>query len=306
MPLIEKIAYQGWPHCYRISNGEVELIVTSDIGPRIMRFSFIGGVNLFKEYEDQLGGANEPEWQLRGGHRIWAAPEDAKRTYATDNAPISVEVSGGVLKATSNIEADSGLEKQMEIHLAPTGTTVTVVHRLRNTLPWPIELAPWALTMMTPGGMGITGHPPRATHQEVLQPTHPLVLWAFTDLSDPRWKFTKKYLMLKQDPENKEPQKIGHFNPDTWGAYLLGSELFLKRYTAETGKPYADFGCSFEIFSRNDILELETLGPLQKVDPGASAEHTETWSLHRGVQIHSFTETELDRVLLPILLENRG
>lgn len=300
-PLIEKTAYQGWPNCYRISNGEVELIITSDIGPRIMRFGFIGGQNLFKEYEDQLGGTGESEWKLRGGHRIWAAPEDAKRTYALDNSPARIEITDGVLTATSDVEADSGLEKQIEIHLAPSGSSVKVVHRLKNTLPWPIELAPWALTMMTPGGMGITGHPPRGTHQEVLQPTHPLVMWAFTDLSDPRWKFTKKYLMLKQDPNNKEPQKIGHFNPDTWGAYVLGSEVFLKRYTAVTGSAYADFGCSFEIFSRNDILELETLGPLQKVEPGKSAEHIETWSLHRGVAIDEFTEAELDRELLPLL-----
>jgi hypothetical protein len=303
-PLIEKTAYQGWPNCYRISNGEVELIVTSDIGPRIMRFGFLGGQNLFKEYEDQLGGTGEPEWQLRGGHRIWAAPEDAKRTYALDNSPAHVEIAGGVLIATSDVEADSGLEKQIEIHLAASGTSVTVIHRLKNTLPWPIELAPWALTMMTPGGMGITGHPPRATHREVLQPTHPLVMWAFTDLSDPRWKFTKKYLMLKQDPGNKEPQKIGHFNPDTWGAYVLGNEVFLKRYAAEPGKVYSDFGCSFEVFSRNDILELETLGPLQNVGTGASAEHIETWSLHRGVEIHEFTDAELDRKLLPLLKLN--
>jgi hypothetical protein len=298
---IEKTPYQGWPNCYRISNGEVELIITSDIGPRIMRFGFVGGQNLFKEYQDQLGGTGEPAWQLRGGHRIWSAPEDAVRTYAPDNSPIQIDVADGVLTATSAVEADSGLEKQIEIHLAPTGTGVEVIHRLKNTLPWPIELAPWALTMMTPGGMGITGHPPRATHSEVLQPTHPLVMWAFTDLSDPRWTFTKKYLLLKQDPENKEPQKIGHFNPDTWGAYLLGNELFLKQYEADPSKPYADFGCSFEIFSRNDILELETLGPIQKIEPGGSAVHVEKWSLHRGVEINGWNDPELDRVLLPLL-----
>ena len=28
---IEKTAYDNWPNCYRISNGEVELIVTTDI-----------------------------------------------------------------------------------------------------------------------------------------------------------------------------------------------------------------------------------------------------------------------------------
>jgi hypothetical protein len=298
---IDKTVYQGWPNCYRITNGEVELIVTGDIGPRIMRFGFVGGQNLFKEYEEQLGGTGEKEWQLRGGHRIWAAPEDAKRTYALDNSPVKIEVSNGFLTATADVEADSGLQKQIEIHLAGSGTGVTVIHRLKNTLSWPVELAPWALTMMTPGGMGITAHPPRATHQEVLLPTHPLVMWAFTDLSDPRWKFTKKYLLLKQDPTNREPQKIGHFNPDTWGAYLLGTELFLKRYTPEPGKIFPDFGCSFEVFSRNDILELETLGPLQKVEPGASAVHVETWSLHRGVAIPEFTDAEIDQALLPIL-----
>jgi hypothetical protein len=302
---IEKMPYRGWPNCYRISNGEVELVVTSDIGPRIMRFAFVGGTNLFKEYEDQLGGTGETAWQLRGGHRIWSAPEESVRTYAPDNSPVKIEISRDVLIATSDVEADSGLEKQIEIRLAPRGSNVEVIHRLKNTLPWPIELAPWALTMMTPGGVGITAHPPRATHSEVLQPTHPLVMWAFTDLSDPRWKFTKKYLLLKQDPENREPQKIGHFNPDTWGAYLLGTDLFLKRYTADPSKTYTDWGCSFEIFSRNDILELETLGPLQKIASRASAEHRESWSLHSGVELGEFTEPELDRALLPILAASR-
>ncbi len=298
---IEKTPYQGWSNCYRITNGEVDLVVTSDIGPRVMRFGFVGGQNLFKEYEETLGGTGEADWKLRGGHRLWTAPEDKKRTYAPDNGRIKIEYADGILTATQPVEPASGVEKQMEIHLAPQGTQVTVIHRIKNTLPWPIELAPWVLTMMTPGGMGITGHPPRGSHEENLPPTHPLVLWAFTDLSDPRWKFTKKYMMLKQDPTNVEPQKIGHFNPDTWGAYLLGTELFLKRAEADSTKTYADFGCSFEMFSRNDILELETLGPLQKVESGGSAQHTETWSLYRGVEIKDYTDFNLDRIFLPLL-----
>src|ERR1035441_9438155 len=30
---IEKTSYKGWPNCYRITNGEVELNVPGDIGP---------------------------------------------------------------------------------------------------------------------------------------------------------------------------------------------------------------------------------------------------------------------------------
>ena len=50
---VEKTAYKGWKNCYRVSNGEVELIVTGDVGPRIIRFGFVGGQNLFKEFADQ-------------------------------------------------------------------------------------------------------------------------------------------------------------------------------------------------------------------------------------------------------------
>ena len=30
---IDKVDFSGWPNCYRVSNGEVDLIVTSDVGP---------------------------------------------------------------------------------------------------------------------------------------------------------------------------------------------------------------------------------------------------------------------------------
>ena len=32
---VEKTEYKGWPNCYRVSNGEIELIVTGDVGPRV-------------------------------------------------------------------------------------------------------------------------------------------------------------------------------------------------------------------------------------------------------------------------------
>jgi hypothetical protein len=49
------------------------------------------------------------------------------------------------------------------------------------------------------------------------------------------------------------------------------------------------------------MLELETLGPMTVLEPVAAVEHVERWSLHRNVQIESWTDEELDRVLLPLL-----
>ena len=89
---VEKIDYKGWPNSYRVSNGEVELVVTGDVGPRVIRFGFVGGQNLFKEYPEQLGKSGEVQFQLRGGHRVWKAPEDAVATWAPDNVAVHVEM----------------------------------------------------------------------------------------------------------------------------------------------------------------------------------------------------------------------
>jgi hypothetical protein len=299
---IEKIDYRGWRNSYRISNGEVEAVVTSDVGPRVMRFGFVGGQNFFREFEDQMGRSGEPDWQPRGGHRIWIAPEDPVRSYAPDNEAISVEeVFNGVV-ATQPVEPLTGLQKRIALRMEKAGTGVEVVHRIRNAGAEPYRLAPWALSMMAQGGCGIHGFPPRGTHPEMLAPTNPLVMWAFTNLSDPRWTLLERYLVLRQDPANAVPQKLGTFNAKTWGAYLLNDELFVKRFDAR-GVPadYPDFGCSYETFTNADILELETLGRLVTLAPGEAVSHTERWSLHRNVQVTEWTDAGLDRALTPLL-----
>ena len=299
---IEKTNYKGWPNSYRISNGEVEVVVTSDIGPRVIRYAFPGGQNLFKEFTEGLGKSGEATWQLRGGHRIWIAPEDAVRTYAPDNGPVHISIKGDVLEATEPTEPLTGLEKQITVKMASGGTGVEVLHRIRNTTQKTIELAPWALTMMAQGGTGIHGFPPRGTHPQVLAPSNPLVMFAFTDLTDKRWQFTKKYLILRQDPNNHgQPQKLGSFNAHTWAAYLLGSDLFIKHYEADPKRTYPDFNASFETFTNADFLEQETLGPMTKLAPGASVDHIERWTLHKNVHIREWNDAELDRVLLPLV-----
>lgn|ERR1035437_729013 len=292
--MIERVSYGGWPNCFRIFNDDVELIVTTDVGPRVIRYGFIGGQNLFKEFADQMGRSGEATWQPRGGHRIWMAPEIVPDTYAPDNVPVRARMLGDGVELAP-VEPETGLEKSIVVELFSNGVKVT--HRIRNAASSARTLAPWALSMMAPGGVGIARFPPRGTHPEDLPPTNPLVMWAFTDLSDPRWTFTKKYLVLRQDPQSRAPQKLGLFNEKTVGAYLLGSDLFVKRYDAAPSKTYPDFGASYETFTNDGFLELETLGPLEGVATGGVVEHVERWSLHGAVDVAEWTDAELDRVL---------
>jgi hypothetical protein len=297
---IEKVSYGGWPNCYRLTNGKVELIVTADVGPRVIRYGFIDGQNMFAELPGHLGSTGESYWMARGGHRLWAAPEIIPDTYALDNSPVRVNVTEDRISLLQNVEPETGLQKEMTLEFTQTGE-VKVTHRIENTAEATRLIAPWALTQMAKGGTGIATFPPRGGHSEQLLPTNPLVMWAYTDFSDPRWLLTKHYLVLKQNPDQPAPQKTGLFNEHTRAAYLLGSDLFVKRYEANPFVPYPDFHCSFEIFANSEFLELETLGPLVDLMSGFSATHIEHWSLHRDVHLGELNENELHRVILPIM-----
>ncbi len=297
-PTIEKVSYAGWPNCYRLSNGDSELVVTSDVGPRVIRYGFVGGQNLFYEKADELGKSNEAWWAMRGGHRLWASPEVKPDTYALDNGPVKATIQSNGVSLLQPVEPETGLQK--EIAVSYEGDGVTVTHRIANNAKSVRKLAPWALSQMAPGGTGIVALPERGGHSEKLLPTNPLVMWAYTNFADPRWTFTNQYILLRQDAAIHSPQKTGLFNTDTRAAYLLGSDLFIKRSQADPQAVYADFHCSFEIFTNGDFLELETLGPLADLAPGATVTHIERWSLHKNVHLAALTESEVERMIQPL------
>jgi len=296
---VEKVNYKGWPNCCRLSNRKAELIVTTDVGPRIIRFGFIGKDNEFKEYEDMMGKTGGDEWRIYGGHRLWHAPEAKPRTYYPDNVPVAVKEHPRYVRFTQPVEATTGLQKELDVSLCPDRVHVKIVHRLRNAAGlWPIHLASWALSVMAPGGKAIIPLPPRGSHEANLLPTNTLTLWAYTDLSDPRWTLGRKYILLRQDPRAKTPQKLGVMVPDGWAAYARRGHLFVKKFQYVQGAPYPDMGCSVETFTNCDMLEVETVGPMVCLPPGAAVEHVEHWFLFDGVPMPK-NDADVDKYVLP-------
>jgi hypothetical protein len=56
-----------------------------------------------------------------------------------------------------------------------------------------------------------------------------MTLWHYTDLSDPRWTFGRKFIRLRTDDTLDAPQKIGIANKQGWAGYWRKRTLFLKR-----------------------------------------------------------------------------
>jgi hypothetical protein len=237
-------------------------------------------------------------FRLYGGHRLWHAPESRERTYYPDNIPVRLEQTAEGVRVIQPTETTTGIQKEMEIALSPNDAHVRILHRLRNHNLWRVELSVWALTAMAPGGTAVIPLPPRGRHPEDLPPSSRLTIWPYTDLSDPRWTWGRKYILLRQDPTRPSPQKIGASVPDGWAAYARDGRLFVKTCQYTPGGTYPDFGSSFEVFADGQMLELESLSPLTHVAPGEMAEHSESWFLWRDVPMPR-GDDDVDGYVLP-------
>jgi hypothetical protein len=299
MKFEENYSYGGWNNCIRLTNENIELIVTTDIGPRIIRFGFIGGQNIFREFANDMGKKGGSEYRLYGGTRFWHGPEAIPRTYCPDNFQVKYEWDRKTLTLLQDIEKTTGMQKEIKITLNPAENQVNLIYKMHNKNLWDIEFAPWVLSVMGLSGRGIVPHEPFKTHEEQLAPARPLVLWAYTTMDDPRWIWGKKYIQLKQDPEAKTKQKLGMLNTPGWAAYYLKGNLFCKRYKYDPEATYTDFGVNTEIYTDSDIFEVETLGAFKKIPPEGYSEHFENWSLFK-VEIDE-SEESIDSKVLPLL-----
>jgi hypothetical protein len=304
------VDYRGWKNNLRLANADCELIVTLDVGPRVICYRTTGGPNVMKNYDSMMGGTGEPGWQIRGGHRFWLAPEDLTRTYFPDNRPVEWEARPGPGEGARFVpppETEYGVQKVMTLRLGPAGTRVEVSLTVTNIGSVPTELAPWGPTVMAPGGVEIIPLPPKAPHPGHVKnakspadfgPNQELILWPYFDFSDARWTFGKKYLFLRQDPK-KGPTKIGLAHRGGWVAYLNTGTLFVKRFDYREGAVYPDRGTRYQTFSNEDMLEMETVGELVTLRPGQAAELAENWELFANVPDVK-TEADVDRVILPL------
>ncbi|HCD10114.1 MAG TPA: hypothetical protein DEQ01_07245, partial [Thermoanaerobacter sp.] len=152
----------------------------------------------------------------------------------------------------------------------------------------------WTITVLNTEGIEIIPQPNKDTD---LLPNRQIILWPYSKMNDKRVYWGEKYIALKQDPNNKAPFKLGINNQEGWAAYARGGHLFVKRYYPQHDATYPDFGVSFETYTNDWMLEIETLSPFTKLQPGETVEHVEEWELYNNVNVKDIDEGAFDEVV---------
>lgn len=281
---MEKIQYKNLQNCIRLTNGEIEIVVTTEVGPRIIFYGFIGGENILGEHFELKSETALGEFKPYGGHRLWIAPENMPNSYAPDNSPVEYKFDkqSNSIRLVQPLETVTKTQKEIIVTLDKTEGGVAVHHKITNLSGKEIELAAWALTIMRGGGEVCVPNEPFAPYGgETLLPVRNLTVWSYTDLSDSRWSFDREFIRLRVDENKTEPQKIGILNKQGWAKYVSGDLEFTKRFDYVENAIYPDMNSNTELYTAGSFVEIESLAPLVRLAPGESTEHIEHWRLRR-------------------------
>jgi len=273
---IKKVSFEGWKNCIELKNGDFKLIVTTDVGPRIIGAFCGDSPNMMYVDKKTAGKTGGKTWNIYGGHRLWHSPEAKPRSYAPDNSPVEVKEEKDGIMFSSGIEHITGISKSIKV--SPQGkNSFKITHILKNENLWDVELAAWALTVMDSGGTAIVPQP--QGDKTALLPNRYITVWPYTNIADKRLIWGEKYILLKQEEKCDGPAKFGINCEDGWLAYVNKGYCLRKKFTHFIDAEYPDNGCSIECYTCNFMLEIETLSPLYLISPGESITHEEIWDI---------------------------
>jgi hypothetical protein len=273
--------------CIPLENGRLHLEIARSIGPRILSLNLDGGPNLLAELPDVVTLRPDGKaYAFYGGHRLWLSPEDTLLSYGLEDEPVEIASLESGFKITRPADVESGVEKSIQVVLPDQSPQVIITHQLKNRGSTPVRYAPWAITQLRMGGVAVL---PMNDADTGFLPNRNLVLWPYTDLGNRNIQLGRQYLLL--NAAMKAPFKVGFANPVGWLAYWLEGTLFVKSAGYEPQATYPDYGSSSECYCNTQFMELETLGPLQEIQPGRSIQHTEIWQL---IHVPARPENESD------------
>lgn len=280
----ERISFAGFDDCIVLRTGSLKLIVTTEVGPRILYFGPETGPNMLLVRQEHAGQKGGP-YRSYGGHRLWAGPEDKRKTYTSDSFPVAVEEfsrKGKTYLRLSSPVDEFHIQKSLEIYVG--NGYFEIGHRIANRGVYEATLAPWAITVVEPGGEClIPQNPIRPQADDNLLPIQNIVLWGYVDMTDPRYTWGRKVIRLKST-DDPNPTKFGAFVTAGLAAYANQGYTFVKRFYTYHDEPLPDRGCNFESYTKKGMLEVESLAPLQTIKPGKATDvHSERWSLVEGM-----------------------
>lgn len=272
----------GYSGCIVMENAAGTRVVLSPLaGGRVLEYS-LNGRNAIYLNPAQQGWRHQPGIPSVDpcGGRCDIGPE---RTMAPHPDLWLGDWTGEVLgdgkaRLTSSRDRVTGVRLVRDFTLDEHSSRLVFEQRVINESDQPFACCHWSRTLAVGGGIVLIPLTPesRFPRSYIMYGPGPVMNYQPVD---PNIRVREGFLEILGTPVNP---KLGMDSTAGWFCYLTPNGLlFTKRYPVYPERVYSEMaGLTISIwYFRNEMCELEPIGPRERIAPGASASFTEEWTL---------------------------
>ena len=292
------VVYFGYSEVVLLEIASTRVVLCQQAGARVLEYS-LHGRNVIWLDPQQRG------WEFREGAssldpcggRFDIGPEMLvpRRTALWLGAWRAELIGPRAARLTSAEDPATGVQLVREFKLDPSSSRLQCTQTIRNVSQKPRAWCHWSRTLAVGGGIAIV---PLTPHSRF-----PKSYVMYEDRSlinprpdDPNIRERDGFLEVVGPPKFR---KLGMDSQAGWFAYAAPNDLlFVKRYPVFPQKLYGEVaGLTISIWYDAKIrCELEPIGPLEQLAPGAAASFTEEWQLEPFPFPPPGTSVDLQRV----------
>jgi hypothetical protein len=280
-PTARVVTYHGYTQAIEVKLGKTQAILCPQAGGRVLEFS-VDGTNAL--YLDET----EKNWQPGKTGPITAGRFDygPELTVTPHPKAWSGEWSAEItktqtVKLTSPREDNAGMQLVREFRLVPYGRFVCLSCKqtMLNVSKETREVCHWGRSFSPGGGICVIplgDRPSRFPSKYAMYEDSAIINVKATD---DRIRERDGFLEILAPP--RKP-KLGFDSYAGWLGYVLPNDtLFVKRFSTYPDRVYNEaVGLTLSVwYPTGPQIELEPIGPRERLKPGESASFTEDWWL---------------------------
>ncbi len=281
-----RITLLNYPDCIELTNGDTVVVLGHHVGGRVLKYAWRGKDALYLNPAEsewrpddttgrKLATAGRfdigPEYLIPKRDVLWSGPWQAEI-----NGPRSA-------KLTSRPDAVTGVQLTREFRLDPKTSHLACTQTIRNVSKAPTEWCHWSRTFAQTGGIAVVplskGSKYPNGYVMYQQGKDPVIALS---PDDPAVVRKGEFIVVTGPPAFP---KLGFDSYAGWFAYQMKTDLvFVKRFATFPDRVYNEIvGLTISIWyprpTQTPAVELEPIGPRERLNPGDSASFTEHWWL---------------------------
>lgn len=273
------VTERGYERCIELKNPTTRVVLCPAAGGRVLIYEYQGTNSLYVDEADR-GDLRGDQRQNMSAGRFDIGPEKTiPRHPVLWSGPWRGEiVDGRAARLTSQPDEATGVRLVRDFQLDPTSSRLRCTQTIHNVSKQVREWCHWSRTFAVGNGICVIplSSPSRFPHKYVMYETGDLINIKPTDAQIREQNGFLEILDVPRHPKLGMDSQVG------WFAYLAPNDLmFVKQFSVDPDRVYNEAaGLTISIWYPEDRrVELEPIGPRERLQPGESASFTEVWWL---------------------------